>query len=205
LVLKSCNGKKSTRIRLWLLLPILILYTSCASIPPPTLQPFEDGNEWLVAVPLVYKIGNTGKEIVVPAGFITDLASVPRQFCQLLPSTDRYLRAAIVHDFLYWDQACSKSAADKTLLAGMIESHVPKWKQAIVFRGVDLGGSRAWEGNAADRRNGLVRVLPVRYRHVPSGLTWFEYRKQLAAARVQEEPYPRPTQAACMAYRAITR
>jgi hypothetical protein len=174
------------------LLPILILSVSCASIPAPTLQPFDDGNEWLLTSPLIYKIGRTGQEIIVPAGFVTDLASVPRQFCQLLPSTDKYLRA-IVHDFLYWDQTCSKSAADKTLLAGMIESRVPKWKQVVVFRGVDLGGGRAWEGNDSDRKDGLIRVLPAQYRRVPSGLTWFKYRQQLAAAKVREEPYPRPT------------
>ena len=189
--------------RILMVLPLALVFR-CASIPAPTLQPFEDGHDWLVTKPLVYEIGATGEKIIVPAGFVTDLASVPRQFCHLLSNADTYTRAAIVHDFLYWDQTCSRNEADKTLLAGMIESNVARWKRAAVYRAVEIGGGGAWNGNGSDRRNGLIRVLPRGHRFVPSGQTWFQYRRQLAAAGVAEEPYRRPTRAACLAYRTIT-
>lgn len=39
--------------------------------------------------------------IVVPRGFETDLASVPRIFWSILAPTGKHARAAIIHDFLY--------------------------------------------------------------------------------------------------------
>ena len=38
--------------------------------------------------------------IKVPAGFITDGASVPRALWWLFPPTGRYFQAAVVHDYL---------------------------------------------------------------------------------------------------------
>ena len=187
-----------------ILLAVALFAAACTSIPAPTLQPFEDGNDWLLTSPLVYRVGTTGEKIIVPAGFVTDLASVPRGLCTLLSSTDRYMRAAIVHDFLYWDQTCTKKQADKTLLAAMIEANVAPWKRTAVYLGVDVGGGGAWASNAEDRRNRLIRVIPKQHRNIPSGVTWFQYRRQLAANRVVEAPYARPTPAACMAYQQIT-
>ena len=38
--------------------------------------------------------------IVVPNGFKTDLASIPRVFWALFPPFGKYIRASIVHDYL---------------------------------------------------------------------------------------------------------
>jgi hypothetical protein len=53
---------------------------------------------WELVEPLRYA-GNTDT-FVVPPGFRTDFASVPRLFVWLLPKYGRYTRAAILHDFL---------------------------------------------------------------------------------------------------------
>lgn len=42
-----------------------------------------------------------GHTITVPEGFVTDLASVPRPFWNILPPFGHYDRAAIIHDYLY--------------------------------------------------------------------------------------------------------
>ena len=49
--------------------------------------------------------------IIVPKGFITDLASVPRFFWRLFPPGGVYNEAAIIHDYLY-DTNCDRRFAD---------------------------------------------------------------------------------------------
>ena len=53
---------------------------------------------WTVVEPLVYR----GKRdlFVVPAGFPTDFATVPRVVVWLVPPFGRYTAAAILHDWL---------------------------------------------------------------------------------------------------------
>lgn len=54
--------------------------------------------EWELTLPLVYD--GRDDRIVVPVGFRTDFASVPRSLQWLAPSTGKYTLAAILHDFL---------------------------------------------------------------------------------------------------------
>src|SRR5215212_4579600 len=111
-----------------------VLFLSCTTTSAPKLQPFDDGNDWIVMTPMKY-----GDRIVVPAGFVTDLASVPRALCTILPSTGSYLRAAILHDFLYWDQTCTRDEADALLRTAMLDANVPAWKREAIYAGVRVG------------------------------------------------------------------
>jgi Protein of unknown function (DUF1353) len=69
-------------------------------------------------------VGNTSYVIVVPAGFVTDFASTRRAIWAVLPPVGRYQLAAVVHDFLYWDQGCTREQADTLLWVAMAESQV---------------------------------------------------------------------------------
>src|SRR2546426_7470924 len=96
---------------------VLIVITAAISraqqpIAPVPLIPFADGRDSVLTSDLWYRIGNTEYVIVVPAGFVTDFASTPRAIWAVLPPSGRYQLAAIVHDFLYWDQSCSREQAD---------------------------------------------------------------------------------------------
>ena len=42
--------------------------------------------------------------VQVPVGFVTDFASIPRLFWSLLRPDGLYAYAAIIHDYLYWEQ-----------------------------------------------------------------------------------------------------
>ncbi len=70
---------------------------------PSFLTPLEleyiDGRNWRVTAPFVYR--TNGDEIAIPSGFITDFASIPRIFWNILPPTGNYGKAAVVHDLLY--------------------------------------------------------------------------------------------------------
>jgi len=61
-----------------------------------------DWREWRIEQPLIYEVGElgSGRVIEVPAGFITDGASIPRILWALLPTWGRYSRAAVIHDYL---------------------------------------------------------------------------------------------------------
>lgn len=62
-----------------------------------------DLTQWMLGEPLSYEVGSlgSGRLIVVPAGFATDGASIPRLLTNLLPKWGRYSRAAVVHDYGY--------------------------------------------------------------------------------------------------------
>lgn len=61
-----------------------------------------DWRLWRLEQPLTYEVGapGSGRAITVPAGFVTDGASVPRFLWWLLPTWGRYSRAAVIHDHL---------------------------------------------------------------------------------------------------------
>lgn len=44
------------------------------------------------------------QSVVVPKGFVTDLASIPRVFWSLLRPDGEYAYSAIIHDYMYWMQ-----------------------------------------------------------------------------------------------------
>src|SRR6266850_4958854 len=73
-------------------------------IRPVPFTPFGDGQDSVLMADLKYQIGNTNYVIIVPAGFVTDFASTPRAIWAVLPPVGQYQLAAVVHDFLYWDQ-----------------------------------------------------------------------------------------------------
>src|SRR5687768_3617208 len=47
-----------------------------AASPPVDFTPFGDAGHWVVKQPLVYRVGDSRDSIVVPRGFVTDLASI---------------------------------------------------------------------------------------------------------------------------------
>jgi hypothetical protein len=62
----------------------------------------KDWRLWELETPLTYEVGylGSGRRVEVPAGFITDGASVPRIFWPLFPTWGKYSRAAVIHDYL---------------------------------------------------------------------------------------------------------
>lgn len=58
--------------------------------------------EWKLGQEIQYEVGaeGSGRWVIVPAGFETDGATVPRLLWAILPSWGTYSRAAVVHDYL---------------------------------------------------------------------------------------------------------
>ena len=156
--------------------------------PSSPLLGFGDNQNWILLAPLVYIIGDTSERIVVPAGFVTDLASVPSEFWGpplALTPTGQYSRAAIIHDYLYWSQKCTRDQADRLMVIAMKESNVGRFDAVAIYEGVHLGGEQAWLTNAADKARGVPRILPEGFRApADPNMVWPDYARVLMAQNV---------------------
>lgn len=103
-------------------------------------------------------------KIVVPKGFVTDFASIPRVFWAVLPPDDEYVMPAVLHDWLYWQQLplLLKSESDTVLKLAMEELKLPSWKIWAIYNAVSLLGASAWDQNAKLKTSGERRVLKSR-------------------------------------------
>lgn len=61
----------------------------------------EQKGTWTLDSPLVFFSEILGGKVTVPAGFVTDFASVPRVPVAYLLYANRGRKAAVVHDYLY--------------------------------------------------------------------------------------------------------
>jgi hypothetical protein len=114
----------------------------------PQLPQFEDagmrGKSRLFRILQPLAFGN----IVAPAGFVTDGASIPRMFWPIFGPHGSYFGAAIVHDYLYSpaNTYMSRKEADQVFLQAMIRCGVGVATRQLVYRAVRVGGMFAFRG-----------------------------------------------------------
>lgn len=107
------------------------------------------GGLWRLLSPFVYRSDRLGA-IAVPAGFMTDLASVP-WFARWYVSRDGdHTKAAIVHDWLYafasartWPDV-SRLDADLVFLEALRALGVREGMALVLFCSVRIGGGRSF-------------------------------------------------------------
>lgn len=111
-----------------------------------------DGKTWTVVFPLSFHSDVLASTITVPAGFQTDLASVPRFLWAVYPPFGKYTEAAIVHDYLYTWQPCTRAQADSVLMEGMQTLGVSWLSRQIIYDNVRAFGGCYWNRvNSADK------------------------------------------------------
>lgn len=107
----------------------------------PAILEMLDHYLWRVYEPFEFYLSDDDSDVIeVPAGFVTDLASVPRIFWTLLPPDGKYAKAAIIHDYLYDNALRTKKEADRIFLDGMTVLGVPKWKRVLMYQAARLFG-----------------------------------------------------------------
>ena len=112
--------------------------------------PFRWWSEFQQDLP-VYDVA--AAEFIVPAGFLTDGASVPRALWAMLASSDPdILYPAFAHDYLYAVRGkipngltLTRQQCDETLRELMLAIGAPAWKAALVYAAVRAGGQSAWD------------------------------------------------------------
>ena len=107
----------------------------------------EQGNVYTLLEDLVI-IWN-GKVLVVPAGFKSDGASVPRFFWRAVfpPGDSRALRAAVAHDFIYREHpfGWTRKEAD-ALFYDLLREDGTSWFSAqSAYWGVRIFGGASWK------------------------------------------------------------
>lgn len=140
---------------------------------------------------------DTDLVIEVPVGFVTDFASIPRPLWTLASPHGFYSRASIIHDFLYWDQRCTREQADRIMLIAMRESAVGVAERQAIYAGVQAGGQSSWDGNATARAQGMLRTVPAQFINQVQPLdTWPDFRARLmkqGAGEASRTDGPPPT------------
>ena len=102
-------------------------------IDPVDFKPFVDGRNWIVRQPLTYTIGISKDSVTVPPGFVTDFASIPQVLQSIIRQNGLYLLPAVVHDYLYWKQTCTREESDRILLLAMIENKVGDFHRIAIY------------------------------------------------------------------------
>ena len=87
-----------------------------------------------------------GQKFYLPTGFRFDGASVPRILWALFPPHGRYVRAAMVHDYLYRTGIGTRKEADVEFRKIMEYDGLSWPVRWIMYIGVRLGGWIAWKG-----------------------------------------------------------
>jgi hypothetical protein len=81
-------------------------------------------------------------------------------FWTLFRPDGQYARAAVFHDYLYWDQKKqSKDKSDRIFKINMEELAVDRATVFILYNVVSLFGQRAWNTNAQLKQRGEKRIL----------------------------------------------
>jgi hypothetical protein len=99
------------------------------------------------------------KHLTVPKGFITDFASTPQLFWNILPPWGRYGKAAVIHDYLYQNagridhKIYTRKYADVMFRNAMKELGVKRWKRFVMYWGVRLGGWKPWNNYERNLKN----------------------------------------------------
>lgn len=183
------------------LLTLILSVPALAQLPIGSIvvKQFNDGTHWIVVEPVVYWIGNTKYRIEVPKGFVTDFASVPYGVTAFFLPTGQYSRAAVIHDYLYWTQRCSREQADRIFLLAMIESDVPYTTRSTIYRTVRARGESSWIANQNERQARQPRIIPEAHMRIGPLEVWSSYRQQLYKLGVWAEPLVLQAPAYCAA------
>ncbi|MFG5862690.1 DUF1353 domain-containing protein [Metapseudomonas sp. CR1201] len=99
-----------------------------------------DRKKWRLLAPFSYLDPVYGL-LVVPDGFETDFASVPRLPLAFLLLGAYGHAAAVLHDHLYHSGPLTRSAADEVFLNALRSSGHSRWRSWLMWAGVRLFGA----------------------------------------------------------------
>lgn len=122
--------------------------------PRPIVEDLCDGF-WRLHDKLDY-YSTGGRGWTIPAGTITDFGSVPEVVDWIIPSIETIADPAyIFHDYLYsehragLDRCKDRNEADHLLYEALLICGVAKWRARLIWAGVRMGGSVAWNKKSA--------------------------------------------------------
>lgn len=100
---------------------------------------------WVLKNELIYDSDVAAQVFVVPVGFTTDFASVPRIPFVFDLLGDIAHAAAILHDWLYTSHVVPRDVADAVLKEAAVATGVAPYKAWLLWAGVRAGGASHWD------------------------------------------------------------
>lgn len=110
------------------------------------LRSLPQADAWEVIQPLAYMTQDE-RLVLVPVGYRTDLASVPRLAWRIVPRDHAQARRpAVAHDYIYTHQThrFTKAEADQIFHQALIEEGMGKVLAWLMWCAVRLGGRGNW-------------------------------------------------------------
>jgi len=101
---------------------------------------------WRLLKTFQYQSDVAKTTFTVPAGFVTDFASVP-----ILPYIftlvgDRASEAAVIHDWLYRTGTVGRKTSDLVLREAALACGCTRWQAWMLYLGVRIGGNSSYNG-----------------------------------------------------------
>lgn len=114
-------------------------------------QDLEKPWRWQLTQAVTIFLSN-GYELTIPAGYITDFATVPRLLRGVVATQGNHTLAALIHDWLYdtkydgdlgnWKR--DRKFADMEMLMWMEHCDSSKIKRYTIYTAVRVGGRKWW-------------------------------------------------------------
>ena len=99
-----------------------------------------DDNRARLLVPFALRLDDA--LLIVPDGFVTDFASVPRIPFAYWLTGGKAKKAAVVHDWLYTRGAFARRWCDEAFCAIARATGVSGWRRGLMWLGIRIGGAR---------------------------------------------------------------
>ena len=93
---------------------------------------------------LLWRPDDKHEDVIVPSGFVNDLASLPWFSRTFLSKLGKHQRCAVLHDWLYRNRIHGKMWADKQFNLAMKQDNVPAWRRRTIMIGLKAGGFISW-------------------------------------------------------------
>lgn len=122
---------------------------------------------WRLLAALAYRSDLLDEVVVVPRGFRTDFASVPRLPVAYLLTANCGHEAAVLHDWAYTTHFVTRAKADALFAEALKVGGEPAWRRGLMWAGVRIGGWGPWDAAGQHQPEPLVAGI-VDYLH-PNG------------------------------------
>ena len=122
---------------------------------PLDMRDLPDGKHFQLLAEFDYHIGaESSPDIIhVPAGFVTDLTSVPLPLWFICPKLGKHNKAAVIHDYLYQSKLRTRLMADAVFCEALGVLGVSQWQSGLMYWGVRLFGWLGYAKNNLPKEN----------------------------------------------------
>lgn len=102
---------------------------------------------WIVKRSFIYRLDDVGSYVYVPKGYLTDGASVPKVFWNVIPPWGKYGQSCVLHDYLceypYYFNGMESTTINRKKVNdifndAMKAAKIPSTKRKMIYSGVEF-------------------------------------------------------------------